>query len=699
MLGYNAVYQIVGSEKRIRILDIDVSAGMCAYIPLETDRALPILCPCEDLADLIDSGEMIEIVDPFYEVEIPDKYSAKEAKRCEVRYLLVTKYWPLHKQKLLQKHGRAEFLEEIAKQESIPISTLKRLFCQFWQRGMCKSAMISSYINSGGKGKERAPRKKNGSKRADHFEELLIDKKIERIFEIVLKRYYETEKRPSLTRVYYQMLDMYFSKHIKNGDKIDRLLYDEDHYPTFRQFKYYVDRHLDKQAAYIARETESKFNLKRRALSDSAINQIYGPGDCFMIDSTPADIHLISTSNPNKVIGRPTVYIIMDVYSRLVTGSYAGLENPSWDAAAISLQNMVEDKVEYCNRYGITIEEHDWPSHHLPRAMLADRGDMISKRAQGIIKELGVTILNTAPYRGDMKGVVERFFRTMNAHLKESLPGGVHKDHMQRGERDPHTEAALTLEEFQKVIIQAILLHNSTIIKDYPAMPMQIEDGIPSIPASLWNYGIKNRTGSLRSVEAEKLALNVWPHDVGSLSRKGLRFQDLYYGDILLAQKAAGLEKAIKMHIVYNPFTVNYIFVLDGTYRKIYLQPSCRHFENMSFSEYKYYRQTEKANNAVVRRDVTQRRSTYEGMLQKTGCAAEKRRMNAPKVTNASRKSNMREERAFERAEERRNRTTKVSFGEPAKVIKIDKQEPHDYMDHMRERTTALMDELFGDNK
>ena len=100
MLGYNAVYQIEVSEKRIRILDIDVSAGMCAYIPLDSDRALPILCSCEDIAEMLDNGEMIEVVDPFYEVNIPDRYTTIETERCEERYQIVTKYWPLHKQKI-----------------------------------------------------------------------------------------------------------------------------------------------------------------------------------------------------------------------------------------------------------------------------------------------------------------------------------------------------------------------------------------------------------------------------------------------------------------------------------------------------------------------------------------------------------------------------------------------------------------------
>lgn len=159
------------------------------------------------------------------------------------------------------------------------------------------------------------------------------------------------------------------------------------------------------------------------------------------------------------------------------------------------------------------------------------------------------------------------------------------------------------------------------------------------------------------------------------------------------------MDKTIKIKIVYNPFTVNYIFVLDGTYRKVYLQPSCRDFEDMSFSEYKYYRQTEKVNNTAVRRDNNQRRATFEGMLQETSRMAGKRRIGAPKATKSTRKSNMREERAFEKAEERRKRTGRLSTGDPAKVIAMCKSEPHDYMDYMRERTKTLMDELFGDNK
>lgn len=698
MFAFNGVYQIDKDERRIRIVDTDTFANMLAYIPLNGDRALPELCLLTEMENMLEKGELIEVLDPFYEVNIPDKYTEEEIKRCEERYQLITRYWPEQKNLLLNKRGRGEFLKDVAEEENVTISTLKRLFCQFWQRGMRKSAMFTAYTCSGGKGKKRTPQKKNGPKRADGYEGLLIDNKIEKIFDKAIGWYKNEQRKPSLKKVYFRMLNTFFSRAVNVNGKVDKVLYDDDHYPTFRQFEYYVKSRLDKTEVKTARMTETEYNLKCRPLSDTATNQVYGPGDCFMIDSTPADISLVRKSNPNKVISRLTVYIIIDVFSRLITGYYIGIENPSWDAVSLALKNMVEDKKKLCKSHDIKIEADEWPCHHLPRAILADRGDMISKRAEGIINDLGVIILNTAPYRGDMKGIVERFFRTMNDQLKQTLPGGIQKDHLKRGDKDPHIEAALTSEELEKIIIQTIILHNASPVKDYPATPEQIADGVASTPIALWEYGISNRSGNLRSIDPEKMALNVWPHDKASLSRQGLRYKDLYYGDILLAKRASGLDKAIKIQIIYNPFTVNYVYVLDGTYRKVYLQARSSSFKNMSFEEYKDYRQAEKANNAALKRDFNQRKATYEGMLHEISINAKKRRDAAPKTTKAYRKKGIREERKKEKAEERRERTKEPTMEAPAKVIHISKQQDKDYMERMKNETASIMDDLFGDN-
>jgi len=69
------------------------------------------------------------------------------------------------------------------------------------------------------------------------------------------------------------------------------------------------------------------------------------------LNSTVSDIYLASNFSRNIVVGRAVLYIIVDVYSRLITGFYAGLEESSWTAAMMAYTNMNENKVDYCRAY------------------------------------------------------------------------------------------------------------------------------------------------------------------------------------------------------------------------------------------------------------------------------------------------------------------------------------------------------------
>lgn len=51
-----------------------------------------------------------------------------------------------------------------------------------------------------------------------------------------------------------------------------------------------------------------------------------------------------------------------------------------------------------------------WHCHHLPKKLVADRGELESHYAD----RLGVKMLNEHPYRGDLKGIVERQFGMVN---------------------------------------------------------------------------------------------------------------------------------------------------------------------------------------------------------------------------------------------------------------------------------------------
>lgn len=127
----------------------------------------------------------------------------------------------------------------------------------------------------------------------------------------------------------------------------------------------------------------------------------------------------------------------------------------------MALTNMVTPKVEFCRQFGIDISHDDWPSHHAPRMILADRGELMSVRLGArIVHSLRIQIENTSPGRGDLKSIVERRFGVVPAIFKPFAPGYVKSDFGTRGARDYRRESAMDLTDFTKIVIHAVLEHN-----------------------------------------------------------------------------------------------------------------------------------------------------------------------------------------------------------------------------------------------
>ncbi|GGF62072.1 hypothetical protein GCM10010912_04030 [Paenibacillus albidus] len=85
---------------------------------------------------------------------------------------------------------------------------------------------------------------------------------------------------------------------------------------------------------------------------------------------------MVSEYRREWIIGRPIIYIVIDVFSRYIAGIYNGLEGPSWIGAMMALANTTTDKVNFCAQYGINIDPEDWLSSHLPQKLTADRGEL-----------------------------------------------------------------------------------------------------------------------------------------------------------------------------------------------------------------------------------------------------------------------------------------------------------------------------------
>lgn len=566
MITVNSVYKYSESNERIRVIELIDSY---AYIVnIDSSTSVPKKIDSNKLNEEIERNILLKISDPFLKFIEDKELTEIQISKREEDWKFINKYLKRFKYDLLNKETRTKALEDISKEEGLSIHKVKKCFSRYWQRGMNKNSLIPDYINSGGRGKSKnlTDLKVGKPKKVNYYGEQIIGINVKdetkKQFNLAINKYFRNNKKISLKEVYTLMLRDFYSDIYRENGEMKYKVWDSNRIPSYDQFYYWFKKNEDAKKDIIFREGEKEFNLKHRELLSDSKQETDGPGTRFQIDATIGDIYLVSSLNRNRIIGRPVIYAIIDVFSRLITGIYVGLEGPSWTGAMMALDNMVEDKVEFCKKYGIEISEEQWPVKHLPEIIIADRGEFEGFSVENLINNLNIKIENTSPYRGDLKGIVERSFRTTNEKIKHKTPGAIMKEFRKRGDRDYRLDATLTLEEFTKIYINIVIHHNNKIIEKYPMDKEMIADEIIATPLNLWNWGIENRKGRLRVIDRDIFRLNILPKGKASVSRAGIRFKGLYYSSEKAIQEQWFIgTKNRSVEVIYDTRNINNIYI------------------------------------------------------------------------------------------------------------------------------------------
>lgn len=520
-----------GKIERILWIDEDYIKLFC--IDLEDDKAIPIMKNVSDIIDDIRVGIASHIDDDYYINIIDENCISKSALDIRdkawniIEELVEDKNQPY----IYMKKHRGKLIKSIIEKKKVTKKTVYKHLRRYWRGGQVKNSLIAKYDYCGGIGKN----KKLGVKKVGRprtfieieGEGINIDDEIKEIFRKSIKKYYSKDNKTTLTLAYQLMINEYYSEEqiLENGKKRTIV---KDNIPTYQQFRYWYRKEHDIRTITKSRESDRIYNLKSRALLGNSTKEALYPGGVYQIDATEADINLVAKDDRSKKIGRPTIYLVVDVFSRMITGVYVGLEKESWVGAMTALANCGIDKQKFCKEYGIDISKEEWECRCLPQILISDRGSLISKKADTLIDTLGVDVKNTAAYRADLKGIVERKFRDMHDKIKAFVPGYIDKNFRERGSHDYRLDATLDLYEFTKVIILYIISHNATFMDYYKRDSMMIEDNLPSIPKDIWSWGIKNR-GSSRHFSEKVIMLNLMPKDNASITESGIRFKNMNY--------------------------------------------------------------------------------------------------------------------------------------------------------------------------
>jgi len=327
----------------------------------------------------------------------------------------------------------------------------------------------------------------------------------------------------------------------------------------------------------------------------------------------------------------------------------------------LALENAASDKVSFCAEFGVPIEEWEWPSHHLPEAILADRGELEGGNADHLVNAFNIRVHNTPPGRADLKGIVEKHFDITNQRLNKWVPGAVRK--RERGDRDYRLDAQLDIDQFRKLILLSVLDYNRNKRLDkYHKDRQMIADGVEPYPLDLWNWGIKNRTGHLRTVPLERLRLNLLPEVEASITKSGILCEGLEYISELAVREQwyerAREHRRRKVVVARDPRDLSQIYLrLDNGARMevCYLKDTDAAFRSRDFYEAADEFELRKLRSALSKGRTTQAATDLQAELEAVVAQAQAQvPEDIAQLSNRERVGGIRPNRNYERARERK---------------------------------------------
>lgn len=304
-------------------------------------------------------------------------------------------------------------------------------------------------------------------------------------------------------------------------------------------------------------------------------------------DHTPLDINVLHDET-RTLLGRPTLTVLIDHYSRMVMGFQISFEEPSYAAAAMAIGSAILPNEDLLEIYGV---EGDWPAHGVMELLVADNGtEFWSANLDMAVSEVG-SVLQYAPVRSpNYKGVVERFFGTLRTMLIDSLPGKTNGVGKGSDEYIAAKEAKLTLSEFKKIFL-------NWLVNVYHREP---HGKAEKSPLDLW--GDSAREFPVVGEDVKRIETALMCSDTRTLQRSGIQFESLVYNSDPL-RDIYRREGSVELLIKYSPFDVGHIYVWDDQNR-IYIRVGC--------DEYGYANGLSMYAHKVIRKRANAVRKSYK---------------------------------------------------------------------------------------
>ena len=370
----------------------------------------------------------------------------------------------------------------------------------------------------------------------------------EKNFRWALNKYYYNALKLPLKECYRRMLkERYCDDQGKLLSKV----------PSFRQFNYYFYKTVKQENLIISREGKGEFLRNHRVMLGNGIRDFCPSIGHGMFDSTVCDIFIIN--DKGELLGRPTLTACVDGYSSICMGYSLGF-NKGIQSLIDLIKNIIADKQVHCRKFGIEIDSDTWNCSHLPHKFITDKGREYTSETFSQLAELGIEIINLPPYRPELKGAVEKFFDIIQSSYKQELAskGVIFEDFQERGGVDYRKKAALTLGEFEKIVLLCIVKYNS---KRIISLPFDKVGTVEPFANALWNDCLSASKNNLIEVDDELLRLTLLPRGTGYFKRDGLYVNKLRYKNLAYTERYL---KGAECTVAYDPDNVSRVWLYEN---------------------------------------------------------------------------------------------------------------------------------------
>ena len=335
-----------------------------------------------------------------------------------------------------------------------------------------------------------------------------LSNKINGIIETAIKKIYLKAEQPDVAAVVEEVQLQCFKRKIKN----------KPHGDTIRQ----------RIAAVPDRLKLAKRKGRKAAAEKYEPIKGHFPGADFplavaQIDHTPMDVIVVDEEH-RQPIQRPSLTVVIDVYSRMVLGFAVYLEKPSAFTAGLAIAHAVLPKEEWLAGVGVKAE---WPCWGKMRKIHCDnakefRGTAIGRACQ----DHDIAVEHRPPREPRYGGHIERGFGTWLTRARR-LKGTTFSNVEQKGVYDSEGRAIMTRAELEKwftIYVAKVYANN-------------FHHGIKTTPLAKYKDGILGTDDHPgiglpgRVVEPTAFMLDFMPFEERTIQEYGVVIDHIFFWD------------------------------------------------------------------------------------------------------------------------------------------------------------------------